>query len=250
MNTKNSLNPVKATTLPEVSCLNSRHDGFKNRRKRAQVTVEFALICIPFFAILFATIDYAQIYFYENSLQNAMREATRFATAGRIIQARDANGALVYETKLGGVVVPKAISDGTQEASRQECIRYWFLSNCIFSIPLSNITISNAPTLPGQEPLTTNDANGNLILESSVSVTTNGVTSTVATNAIPGPGWANDYIQVTATMTVHTITPLMSYLGGYSHGNYYQYPVHVTAIVKNEPALLNFLHTNMYSYEP
>jgi hypothetical protein len=216
----------------------------------AQVTVEFALICIPFFAILFATIDYAQIYFYENSLQNAMREAARFGTAGRIIQV-SANGSPVYETNQG-VIVPKAISDGTQEASRNECIRYWFLSNCIFSIPLSNITISNAPTLPGVPPVTTTNSYGDVILLSGYTVSTNGggVVSTNSAPALKGPGWANNYVQITATMTVPTITPLMSYLGGYSHQGYYKYPVRVSAIVKNEPALLNFLHTNMYSYEP
>ncbi len=92
------------------------------------------------FAILFAIIDFAQIYFYENSLQNALREAARFATAGRVIQAYNANGSPAYETNSDGVVVPKAITglrrDG--EASRNECIRYWFLSNCVVkSIPLS-----------------------------------------------------------------------------------------------------------------
>jgi Flp pilus assembly protein TadG len=239
MNTEIDLNPVTATTLPEEACLNSRHKGYKSRRKEAQVTVEFALICIPFFAILFATIDYAQIYFYENSLQNAMREAARFGTAGRVIQATYSDGSLAYDTNQG-VIVPRAILDSHgNEASRNECIRYWFLSNCVFSIPLSNITISNAPTLPGVPPYTTTNSYGDVILLSGTN-----------TPAIKGPGAANNYIQVTATLTVPTITPLMSYLGGYSHGGYYKYPVRVSAIVKNEPALLNFLHTNMYSYEP
>src|SRR5476651_1617429 len=108
MNAISNLNPLKATTLPEGPCPNPRHDGYKSRRKDGQVTVEFALVCIPFFAILFAIIDYAQIYFYENSLQNAMREAARFGTAGRIIQAVNPGGSLAFDTN-NGVVVPKAI---------------------------------------------------------------------------------------------------------------------------------------------
>src|SRR5271156_6271940 len=76
-----------------------------------QTTVEFALICIPFFAILFAIIDFAQIYFYENSMQNSLREAARFATAGSIIQAKNPDGTLAFETNSGGITVPKAISD-------------------------------------------------------------------------------------------------------------------------------------------
>ncbi len=224
--------------MPTVRCLKSRHSRARKRRGQGQVTVEFALVCIPFFAILFAIIDYAQIYFYTNSLQNAMREAARFATAGRVIEKTYADGSIVYETNAG-VVMPAAISDGTREASRNECIRYWFLTNCEFKIPLSSITISNASTLAGVPPTTTTNSAGGLTLLSSD-----------GTPAIKGPGAANNYIQITATMTVNTITPMMSYLGGYSHGSYFQYPVKVSAIVKNEPALLNFLHTNMYSDEP
>jgi hypothetical protein len=89
-------------------------------------------------------------------------------------------------------------------------------------------------------------------LMSGFTTTTNafGVVTTTNAPAAKGPGAANNYIQITATMTVKTITPLMSFLGGYSHGGYFDYPIRVSAIVKNEPALLNFLHTNMYANEP
>jgi len=196
--------------------------------------VEFSLIVLPFFAILFALIDYAQIYFYENSLQNGLREATRFATAGRIIQEYS-GGNVVYQTN-NGVAVPKAINDSEgREASRNECIRWWFLTNCIIQLPLSNITITSAPTLPGNPP--TVSANGSTLL------LTNGSPANL------GPGAANDYIQVTAVYHLHTITPLFSYLGGYSREGVNTYPVRVSAIVKNEPALLNFEHTNVYADE-
>lgn len=246
------------TTFPTVECLKTQHAGRVGGRLGGQVTVEFALICIPFFAILFATIDYAQIYFYENSLQNAMREAGRFATAGRIVQLKNPDGSIVYQT-VNGVTVPKAINDSLgREASRNECIRYWFQSNCIFYVPPTNsstfsLYVSNAPTLPGVPPVTTTNAYGDVILLGGYTVTTNGTTQVVSTNSTPatkGPGAADNYIQVTAVMTVPTITPMMSFLGGYSHnGSYFSYPVRVSAIMKNEPALLNFQHTNMYSDE-
>ena len=61
-----------------------------------------------------------------------MREACRFATAGSIIQAVNADGSLAFETNSGGISVPKAITDSEgREASRNECIRYWFYSNCV-----------------------------------------------------------------------------------------------------------------------
>ena len=214
--------------------------------------MEFALICIPFFAILFSIIDFAQIYFYENSLQNALREACRFSTAGRIIQATNSAGQPAYETNSSGIVVPQAITDASgREASRNECTRYWFLSNCILqNFPISNITITSAPTLEGVPANITTNNLGYLILLSGYTVTTNsGTVSTNSAQAVKGPGGASDYLQITATYYVNTITPLVSFVGGYSGvGN--KFPVHVSAIVKNEPALLNFLHTNMYSDEP
>jgi Flp pilus assembly protein TadG len=215
--------------------------------------VEFALICIPFFAILFATIDFAQIYFYENSMQNSLREAARFATAGSIIQAHNPDGSPAYETNSGGVTVPKAITDSSgREASRNECIRYWFYTNCALQgIPLSNIAIISAPTLPGVPPVTSTNSLGQLTLLSGYTVETNsGAVSTNNVPAVKGPGNANDYVQITATFYVNTITPLVAAYGnGYSR-NWTTFPVRVSAIVKNEPALLNFEHTNMYSDEP
>jgi len=244
MTTTTSLpNTLAARTLPTGECLKRRRFGCSYRQHRGQTTVEFAIICLPFFAILFAIVDYAQIYFYENSLQNAMREAARFATAGRIIQQYYANGSPVYETN-NGVVMYKAIYDANgNEASRNECIRYWFQSNCIIHIPIAQITIVSAPTLPGVEPNAPADAYGKLHL--------------LTTNGLPpffGPGAANDYIQVTATNTIATITPLVGFLGGFNGGaggqNFFSYNCYVSAIVKNEPALLNFLHTNVYTSEP
>ncbi len=228
-------NTVAIRTLPTAKCPKSLLNERKRKRVKAQTTVEFSLIVLPFFAILFAMIDYAQIYFYENSLQNAMREATRFATAGRVIQAVNAGGTPAYTTNAG-VTVPKAINDsGGREASRNECIRWWFLSNCVINLPLSNITITSAPTLPGVAPTISPDGTTLQL--------TNGATANY------GPGAANDYVQVTAIYHLNTITPLFTYLGGYSHNGINSYPVRVSVIVKNEPALLNFLHTNVYSDE-
>lgn len=239
MNRFPSENPQVRRTLTTVQCLKTRHFGFKTRRTTAQTTVEFALICLPFFAILFAIIDYAQIYFYDNALQNGLRECCRFSSAGSIIEATYANGSIIYETNTGGVTVPKAISDSEgNEASRNECDRWWFISNCVFNLPASNITIVSVSVPTGQNPPVETNSEGTLSL-----------TSSSTTNLAFGPGGANDYIQVMATNTINTITPLFSYLGGYSHNGWYSYTLRVSAIVKNEPALLNFEHTNVYPYE-
>ena len=100
-------------------------------------------------------------------------------------------------------------------------------------------SIVSAPTLPGVPPTTTTNYYGKLSL-----LTTNGGTP------VKGPGQANDYVQVSAIYYLNTITPLFTYLGGYSRQGMGTYPVYVSAIVKNEPALLNFEHVAIYTNEP
>jgi Flp pilus assembly protein TadG len=229
-------------TLPAYKCPKSLRFCGKKVRPNGQTLVELALILLPFFAILFALVDYAQLYFYENSLQNALRETARFTTEGRIIQTTNTDGSLAYVTN-NGVVMPKAIAPATgdpggTEASRNECSRYWFNSNCVIHIPTSNIVITSAPCIAGVPPTVSTNSVGKLTL-----LLTNGGT------ANKGPGAANDYVQVSATYTIKTITPLIGFVGGYTRQGWNTYPVYVSAIVKNEPAALNFLHTSIYTNE-
>ena len=236
--------------MTTVKCPEMLRLGVKTNGAKAQTIVEFSLICLPFFALLFALIDYAQIYFYDNSLQNGLRECARFTTAGSIIQATDGNGSPLYETNVGGVVVPKAISDSEgREASRNECSRYWFLSNCVVALPLSNIIITSTSVPSGSQPPVATNANGRLYLIPGSESITN-ADGSVTPSMVFGPGAANNYIEVSAHYTISTITPLFSYLGGYSHSGWNSYPLYLSAIVKNEPALLNFEHTNAYTDEP
>ena len=206
--------------------------------KRGQSTVEFALIVLPLFIIIFAIIDYAQIFFYENALQNAMREATRFATAGDVIQLTN-GGVAQYETN-SGVVVPKAVNDSKgREASRYACIRFFFQSNCVIKMATNAVQVTSATALPGAPPVLSTNGSGYVVLMESA-----------GTAANAGPGGASDYIQVTATYTLHTITPLAVFMGLYQRGKGIDYyPVRVSTVVKNEPALLNFEHNDMYSDE-
>src|SRR5476651_1815244 len=103
-------NTVVTTVFTTEKCLKTLLFSRQKRRVVGQTTVEFALICLPFFIILFALIDFSEIYFYENSLQNSLREACRFATSGRIIQAVDSSGNPEFDTNSDGTVVPKAIT--------------------------------------------------------------------------------------------------------------------------------------------
>ena len=227
--------PIRTSGLAARS---ARRPGRRREWRSGQAMVEFSMVILLLFMVIFAIIDYAQLFFYENALQNAMREATRFATAGSVIQQTN-GGVAQYDTN-NGVAAPQAIKDSKgREASRYGCIRMFFQSNCIISMPTNGVQVISATALPGAPPvLTTNGTTGVVTLQESTGV---------AANA--GPGNASDYVQLTATYNIRTITPLF-YLLGLNHGtNITLFPVRVSAIVKNEPALLNFEHNAMYSDE-
>jgi Flp pilus assembly protein TadG len=199
--------------------------------------VEFSLIVLLLFLIIFAIIDYAQMFFYENALQNAMREATRFASSGSIIQLT--NGGVAQYTTNNGVVLPKAINDSeNREASRYGCIRMFFQSNCVIQMTTNGVQVVSATALSGAPPVLSTNSSGVVTLMEATGVAAN-----------DGPGNENDYVQLTATYNVRTITPLFYFLGLNRGTNMTIMPVRVTAIVKNEPATANFEHTNMYSDE-
>jgi Flp pilus assembly protein TadG len=208
-------------------------------RRSGQSTIEFSIVVLVLLLIIFAIIDYAQMFFYENALQNAMREATRFATAGSVIQLT--NGGVPQYTDYAGVSVPKAINDAKgREASRYGCIRMFFQSNCVIQMATNSVQVVSASALPGAPPvLATNGSTGVIMLMQSG-----------GTAANDGPGNASDYVQLTATYNIHTITPLF-YLLGLNRGgtNMTVFPVRVSAVVKNEPALLNFEHNAEYPDE-
>jgi hypothetical protein len=176
-----------------------------------------------------------------------MREATRFGTAGRIIPPL--TGAL-YETNQG-VVLPRALNDNEgREASRNTCIRYWFQSNCVLQVPLTNISIYSAPSVGTEMPQTTTN-NGVLQLVSGyTSNLVNGQPVITPVPAVAGPGNAGDYLEVTAVYKINTITPFPTWFGGFNRsGMKGGFRLRVSAIVKNEPGLLNFQHTNIYADE-
>ena len=126
-----------------------------------------------------------------------------------------------------------------------------FKSNCVINIPYTNISIFSASADAGNPPITTTN-NGVLHLVSGYTTNVSGTNVTYTpVPAVAGPGNANDYVEIIANYTVGTITPILSWLGGYNgRGVPGGYNLRVSAIVKNEPATLNFLHTNIYSDEP
>ncbi|PTX99951.1 hypothetical protein DB346_19270 [Verrucomicrobia bacterium LW23] len=103
--------------------------GPKRRKKSlAQTTVEFALIAPCFFAILFATLDYAQIFFYEHSLRYAIYMSGRFAMTRKPM--------MVYSN---GVATTNPVKFGTNVISHYKSIRWVYQSNCVMFVPEPSI---------------------------------------------------------------------------------------------------------------
>lgn len=101
------------------------------RRARAQTTVEFAFIVFLFLLLILATCDYAQIFFYQESLLNGVREAGRFATTGQILCQSQSNG------------VPTNPYGGTGGTNRLASIREIFRRTCVVGVATNNILIES-----------------------------------------------------------------------------------------------------------
>jgi Flp pilus assembly protein TadG len=56
---------------------------FIHSNNKGQATVEFALVAIVFFGILFAIFDLSLLFYVNLTMQHAVREGTRYAITGR-----------------------------------------------------------------------------------------------------------------------------------------------------------------------
>ncbi|MCO5101064.1 MAG: pilus assembly protein [Burkholderiaceae bacterium] len=57
--------------------------GRPRRRQRGVAAVEFALVAIVFFTVLFSIIDWSYLFFANLSMQHAVREGARYAVTGQ-----------------------------------------------------------------------------------------------------------------------------------------------------------------------
>lgn len=74
---------------PEGGCRDSRGRGlirFFLKRKDGATAVEFALVAMPFFAVLFAIIETALLFWTTQALENAVSDASRRIYTGQFQQ--------------------------------------------------------------------------------------------------------------------------------------------------------------------
>lgn len=72
--------------------------------RRGNAIIEAALIFLPFFALIFATIDYAMVLFLQGTFKHAAREGVRFAITQRTLGSmgqKDSIKAVVQANAMG-----------------------------------------------------------------------------------------------------------------------------------------------------
>src|SRR4051812_6222325 len=77
-----------------------RHKDLRNRRRGGQTMLELTFTFFPFFALLFAFIDFGMAIFIMTTLQNAVREGCRYA----ITYQTGAGGATGQDASIKNVV--------------------------------------------------------------------------------------------------------------------------------------------------
>ena len=53
------------------------------RQKKGQTTVEFALVVLLFLTLIMTIVDFALMFFVNQTIQHAVREGARYAVTGR-----------------------------------------------------------------------------------------------------------------------------------------------------------------------
>ena len=88
------------------------------KQRRGAITVEFALICTAFFAIVLGTIEFSRISIIRHAVDNAAYEGARTgivpgATASEVVAATQAHLNNVQLTSANITVTPSVITDST-----------------------------------------------------------------------------------------------------------------------------------------
>jgi Flp pilus assembly protein TadG len=73
------------------------------KRSRGGTFVEFALVIPLFFLLTFAIIDFGYLFFMKLSLENAVRQAGRFAITGNHLTTTSSSGTVTTETRIQSI---------------------------------------------------------------------------------------------------------------------------------------------------
>jgi TadE-like protein len=142
-----------------------RHSNpLPNDRQRGAAAVEFAIVCLLFFTILFAILEFGRMMYVYNTMQEVTRRAAREAVV-RWISTADQNtikslaffgGAAIpaggevtaaamnieYLNEAGDVITSLPADPGANLAA---CGNILLVNSCIFSVRVSIVGVSYSP---------------------------------------------------------------------------------------------------------
>jgi Flp pilus assembly protein TadG len=72
-------------------------------QRRGATFVEFALVIPLFFLMTFAIVDFGYLFFMKLSLENAVRQAGRFAVTGNHLTTTSTNGIVTTESRIQSI---------------------------------------------------------------------------------------------------------------------------------------------------
>ena len=114
--------------------LEFRRNGAGMMRMRGQTLVEFATVTVLFFSLLFAVIDFGRLFYVQMTLQNAVRQAGRYAMTGNH---------LTGQTRVQSVIaIATQAANGLDVSNIQINGQYCGKTTCNAGGPGSPVTIS------------------------------------------------------------------------------------------------------------
>jgi Flp pilus assembly protein TadG len=98
-------------------CNSMRTTNLKSNRERGSETVEFGLVCVPFFAFILLIMDISWAVFNKAALQHAVREGVRYAVTYQT------SGGLGQDASIKAVVQQNAM--GVLQSTSLITIQYY-----------------------------------------------------------------------------------------------------------------------------
>lgn len=136
----------------------------QNKKQRGAAVVEFAFICLLFFTILFAILEFGRMMYVYNTMQEVTRRGARAAVVSWIdpasqaeirsfaffggtaipagAEVQDDDMTIVYLNQAGGISSPPPTSPGDNLSACGDALR---TAECIYSVRVSITGVSYSP---------------------------------------------------------------------------------------------------------
>jgi Flp pilus assembly protein TadG len=123
-------------------------EPYKARATRGSSAIEFALIAPIFFLLLAGMIDFGRLFFVQLTMQDALRQAARFASTGQHLGGTDPLGnPYTRETSINQIIFNEAAAAGIPAASVNVIVSSTQGGSGNAGNPMDTVTISVQVTM-------------------------------------------------------------------------------------------------------